>query len=42
MKDYELFLIIEEGDWGGVYFNSGILNKVVYNMIIKFGKEKIE
>ncbi|EAC2322233.1 zinc metalloproteinase PrtA [Listeria monocytogenes] len=42
MKDYESLPITEEGDWGGVHYNSGIPNKAAYNTIIKLGKEKTE
>lgn len=40
--NYRNFLNIDEGDYGGVYINSGILNKVVYNIIIKFGVFKLQ
>lgn len=42
MKDYESLPITEEGDWGGVHYNSGIPNKAAYNTITKLGKEKTE
>ncbi len=40
MKDYESLPLTEEGDWGGVHYNSGIPNKAAYNTITKLGKEK--